>query len=84
MTQHIKNLSLSILLVIFISCNKKNIVKPDIESGTWNVIITEKYTGKKCTHDKKHRNNCRRGKIEVFDHNKKLVLTISDCLLEVC
>ena len=64
------------------TCNKKNIVKPDIESGTWNVIITEKYTGKKCTHDKKHRNNCRRGKIEVFDHNKKLVLTISDCLLE--
>lgn len=52
--------------------------------GTWNVVITEKYTSKKCTHEttKVARNNCRRGKIEVFDHNKKSVLTISDCLLE--
>lgn len=63
-------------------CNKEISPKVvEVESGTWNVVITEKYTGKKCEHEKA-RNNCRRGKIEVFDHNKKLVLTISDCLLE--
>ncbi|WP_269221836.1 hypothetical protein [Flavobacterium sp. IMCC34518] len=64
-------------------CNKEEIKKsePEIDSGTWNVIITEKYTGKKCTHEKA-RDNCRRGKIEVYDHNKKLAFTISDCLLE--
>ncbi|WP_119789716.1 L,D-transpeptidase [Flavobacterium anhuiense] len=64
-----------------LSCNKDDVVKPDVESGTWNVIITEKYTGKKCEHEKP-RNNCRRGKIEVFDHNEKIAFTISDCLLE--
>ncbi|KAF2327715.1 L,D-transpeptidase [Flavobacterium daemonense] len=64
------------------TCNKDEVSKPNIESGTWNVIITEKYTGKKCTHDKKQRKNCRRGTIEIFDHNKNLVLTISDCLME--
>lgn len=52
-----------------------------LESGTWNVIISEKYSGAKCTHEKA-RDNCRRGTIEVFDHNKKSVFTISDCLLE--
>lgn len=54
------------------------------EKGTWNVIITEHYTGRKCTHKEKTpiRNNCRRGKIEVFDHNGKMVFTIVDCLLE--
>jgi L,D-transpeptidase catalytic domain len=65
---------------------QKNIPKtnPEIESGIWNVIITESYTGKKCTHEENtpFRENCRRGKIEVYDHTKKLVLTISDCLLE--
>ncbi|WP_395074517.1 L,D-transpeptidase [Flavobacterium sp.] len=62
-------------------CDKDIIPKPDTELGTWNVTITEKYTGKKCNHEKA-RDNCRRGSIEVFDHNKKSVLTISDCLLE--
>ncbi|EKT3967175.1 hypothetical protein NTJ12_002257 [Flavobacterium psychrophilum] len=64
-------------------CNKEEVKKsePETDSGTWNVIITEKYTGKKCTHEKA-RDNCRRGKIEVYDHNKKLAFTISDCLLE--
>ena len=67
-------------------CNKeKNETKtPSVESGTWNVIITENYTGNKCLHIEKTqiRKNCRRGNIKVYDHNKKLVLTISDCLLE--
>jgi L,D-transpeptidase catalytic domain len=62
-------------------CDTDEVAKPDTEAGTWNVTITEKYTGKKCTHEKA-RNNCRRGTIEVFDHNKKSVLTISDSLLE--
>lgn len=62
-------------------CNKDTVPKPNTDLGTWNIVITEKYTGKKCTHEKV-RDNCRRGKIEVFDHNKKLVLTIFDCLLE--
>ena len=54
------------------------------EKGTWNVVITEHYAGSKCTHIEKTpiRNNCRRGKIDVYDHNKKLIFTISDCLLE--
>lgn len=57
---------------------------PTLEKGTWNVIITEKYTGSKCTHLEKTkvRTNCRRGKIDVYDHNQKVVLTFSDCLLE--
>ena len=63
------------------ACNKKEIAKPSIESGTWNVVITEKYTGNNCEHEKP-RKNCRRGKIDVYDHNKKLVFTVSDCLLE--
>lgn len=62
-------------------CDKDNVSKSETESGTWNVIVTEKYTEKKCSHEKA-RNNCRRGTIEVFDHNQKSVLTISDCLLE--
>lgn len=64
-------------------CKKEEIEKTVVETdlGTWNVIVTEKYTGKKCTHEKA-RNNCRRGKIEVYDHDKKLVFTILDCLLE--
>lgn len=54
------------------------------ETGSWNVIITEHYTGSKCTHIELTpvRNNCRRGKIEVFDHNGKIVFTITDCLME--
>ncbi|WP_089853665.1 L,D-transpeptidase family protein [Chryseobacterium taeanense] len=57
---------------------------PSTEKDTWNVIITEHYTGKMCTHIEMTpiRNNCRRGKIEVYDHNGKIVFTISDCLLE--
>jgi hypothetical protein len=62
-------------------CDKDNVPKSETESGTWNVIVAEKYTEKKCSHEKA-RNNCRRGTIEVFDHNQKSVLTISDCLLE--
>jgi hypothetical protein len=68
------------------SCGKKIVDTPplSVESGTWNVVITEKYTGDKCLHLEKTqvRKNCRRGSIKVYDHNKKLVLTISDCLLE--
>lgn len=68
------------------SCDKKIVDTPpsSVESGTWNVVITEKYTGDKCLHLEKTqvRKNCRRGSIKIYDHNKKLVLTISDCLLE--
>lgn len=64
------------------TCEKGSDSKPVItESGTWNVVITEKYTGDKCEHEKP-RKNCRRGKIDVYDHNKKIVFTIADCLLE--
>ena len=59
-------------------------IKPTIDKGTWNIIITEHYTGSKCTHIEKTpiRNNCRKGKIEVYDHNQKIVLTFNECLLE--
>lgn len=59
-------------------------IKPSLDKGVWNVVITEKYTGSQCTHKEKtpFRNNCRRGKIEVYDHTEKTVLIISDCLLE--
>ncbi|OCA76293.1 hypothetical protein BBI01_06260 [Chryseobacterium artocarpi] len=59
-------------------------IQPTLEKGVWNVIITEKYTGSKCTHKEKTpiRNNCRRGKMEVYDHSGKIVFTIKDCLLE--
>jgi len=59
-------------------------IQPTFGKREWNVIITEKYTGSKCTHKEKTsiRNNCRRGKIEVFDHLGKVVFTIKDCLLE--
>ena len=66
-------------------CKKaEETTKPSLEKGTWNVVITEKYTGSKCTHIEKTpiRTNCRRGKIEVYDHNKNIVFTIADCLLE--
>ncbi|WP_294249276.1 L,D-transpeptidase [uncultured Chryseobacterium sp.] len=66
-------------------CDKKILVtKPLSIKGTWNVVVTEKYTGSKCKHIEKTpvRPNCRRGKIEVYDHNGKEVLSISDCLLE--
>ncbi|WP_169051663.1 L,D-transpeptidase [Flavobacterium sp. H122] len=64
------------------NCESNADSKPVVtESGTWNVVITEKYTGNKCEHEKP-RKNCRRGKIDVYDHNKKIVFTISDCLLE--
>lgn len=48
------------------------------------IDITENYTGKTCTHEDRtpKRSNCRKGKIEVYDHNNKIVLTISECLLE--
>ena len=67
------------------TCNSETPTsKPTTDKGLWNVIITEKYTGSKCTHIEKTpiRANCRRGKIDVYDHNGKVVLTISDCLLE--
>ncbi|MDN3692759.1 L,D-transpeptidase family protein [Chryseobacterium tructae] len=66
-------------------CQKGSPVKTLLpEKGTWNVIITEHYTGSKCTHIERTpiRNNCRRGKIEVFDHKGDIVFTIVDCLLE--
>jgi hypothetical protein len=67
-------------------CNKEvsETKIPSVESGTWNVVITENYTGNKCLHIERTqiRKNCRRGNIKVYDHNKKHVLTISDCLLE--
>ncbi|MCA6068759.1 L,D-transpeptidase [Chryseobacterium sp. RG1] len=67
-------------------CNKSetSTAKPTLDKGTWNVIITENYTGSKCTHIERTevRKNCRRGKIEVYDHNQKIVLTFKDCLLE--
>lgn len=68
-------------------CQKDNPISPALpkaETGTWNVIITEHYTGSECKHTEKTpiRNNCRRGKIEVYDSKEKVVLTISDCLLE--
>ncbi|MCS4300627.1 L,D-transpeptidase family protein [Chryseobacterium sp. BIGb0232] len=69
----------------FFDCQKGNAVATLLpEKGTWNVIITEHYTGNKCTHLERTpiRNNCRRGKIEVFDDNSKVVFTIVDCLLE--
>ena len=64
--------------------DKQETASPTLDKGTWNVIITEKYTGTKCTHSEKTaiRDNCRRGKIEVYDHNQKIILTFSDCLLE--
>lgn len=72
--------------VKFFECNKSEpaAAQPTLDKGTWNVIITEKYTGSKCTHIERTavRNNCRRGKIEVYDHNQKIVLTFNDCLLE--
>lgn len=54
------------------------------ELNTWNVVITEQYTGEECTHSERtpKRKNCRRGKIDVFDHNNSIVLSITDCLLE--
>lgn len=57
---------------------------PSHAKGTWNIIVTERFTGKNCTHIERTevRKNCRRGKIDVYDHNNTLVLTISDCLLE--
>lgn len=60
------------------------VVKSSLEKGTWNVVITEIYTGSKCAHIERTsvRLNCRRGKIEIYDHNQKIVITISDCLLE--
>ncbi|WP_312902096.1 L,D-transpeptidase [Chryseobacterium taichungense] len=68
------------------NCNEVTAISTNktIDKGVWNVIITEHYTGSNCEHIEKTpiRNNCRRGKIEVFDHNKNLVLTINDCLLE--
>lgn len=66
-------------------CKKnESAVKPSLDNGTWNIVITEKYTGSKCTHLErtKIRPNCRRGKIEVYDHNQKIVMTFTDCLLE--
>jgi len=67
-------------------CQKKQpeSIEPTLDKGTWNVIITEHYTGNKCTHIERTeiRSNCRRGKIEVYDHNQKIVLTFKDCLLE--
>jgi hypothetical protein len=68
------------------SCQKTEEISktPFMDSETWNVIITEYYTGQRCTHVERTaiRRNCRRGKIEVYDHNKNVVLSISDCLLE--
>ncbi|SDQ16916.1 L,D-transpeptidase catalytic domain [Chryseobacterium soldanellicola] len=67
------------------SCTKQKIVTNiETEKGFWNVIITEHYTGQKCNHIERTaiRNNCRRGKIEVYDNTQKIVLTINDCLLE--
>ena len=63
---------------------KPESIEPTLDKGTWNVIITEHYTGNKCTHIERTeiRSNCRRGKIEVYDHNQKIVLTFKDCLLE--
>ncbi|GJM53353.1 L,D-transpeptidase [Capnocytophaga catalasegens] len=54
------------------------------EPNTWNVVITEQYTGEECTHSERtpKRKNCRRGKIDIFDHNNSIVLSITDCLLE--
>ncbi|MFK7030794.1 L,D-transpeptidase family protein, partial [Flavobacterium oreochromis] len=69
----------------YFQCQKTEPIKPLInEKGVWNVIITEKYTGQKCKHVENTavRDNCRRGKIEVLDHNNKVVFTIFDCLLE--
>ncbi|AZA54735.1 L,D-transpeptidase [Chryseobacterium sp. G0201] len=69
-------------------CQKKlsspNVLNTNKEKGTWNIIITEYYTGKKCTHIERTsiRDNCRRGKIDVYDHKEKIVFTINDCLLE--
>ncbi|WP_160138247.1 L,D-transpeptidase [Chryseobacterium sp. c4a] len=66
-------------------CEKeKSETKPILDKGTWNIIITEQYTGNKCTHLEKTkvRSNCRRGKIFVYNHNQEIVLTIKDCLLE--
>lgn len=66
-------------------CQRSNpVTTSPTEKGTWNVIITENYTGSKCSHVERTpiRNNCRRGKIEVLDHNSKVVFTIVDCLLE--
>ena len=62
----------------------KTVASTFVDKGAWNIVISENYTGSKCTHIEKTpvRNNCRRGKINVFDHNNKLVLTINDCLLE--
>lgn len=67
------------------ACNKETqTTKSTKDKGTWYVIITEKYTGSKCTHIEKTpiRANCRRGKIDIYDHNIQIILTISDCLLE--
>lgn len=66
-------------------CEKeKSETKPILDKGTWNIIITEHYTGNKCAHLEKTkvRVNCRRGKISVYNHNQEVVLTIKDCLLE--
>ena len=65
-------------------CQKNETTASALEKGTWNVIITEKYTGSKCTHIERtpKRSNCRKGKIDVSDHNQKIVLTFNDCLLE--
>ena len=52
------------------------------DEGTWNVIVTENYTGKKCDHIDSPRANCRRAIIKVYDHNKKVVYTFSDGLME--
>jgi len=66
-------------------CEKeKSETKSIFDKGTWNIIITEQYTGNKCTHLEKTkvRSNCRRGKILVYNHNQETVLIIKDCLLE--
>lgn len=68
------------------SCSNTPTDVTDFETkkDTWNVLIKETYTGSKCTHIERTavRSNCRRGTIQVFDHNKNVVLTIDDCLLE--
>jgi hypothetical protein len=72
--------------VKFFECNKSepSVAQPKLDKGTWNLVITEHYTGSKCTHIERTeiRTNCRRGKIEVYDHIQKIVLTFKDCLLE--
>jgi hypothetical protein len=62
--------------VKFFECNKSEpaAAQPTLDKGTWNVIITEKYTGSKCTHIERTavRNNCRRGKLKCMIITKKL------------